>query len=525
MLVGDVLHRERRILDPAADETPFSYERKLMARFWGRFVGVQIRGDGTAAALLRDPSGALDCLAWSDGGLTVVASTAPDWLIASLRPAWSVNFNRVHRALHDPLAVWGELLLDGPTPVLPGAIQPLPLSEPQTQLWRPADVARRGLVRRMSDAQARETLRLAVDDVVRALSTVAGKHAAEISGGLDSAVVAASLTHAGRPSALWLNAYGADPGSDERDFVSALAERLDIRPVSVARRTGLVTRRDIEAISGDFRPGLNGLDIHHDRDWASRLEASGLRAIMTGKGGDSMFVEAATGDVFSDLRRDRGVRALLSKTLPRLAAWNGQSIWTLVRVARRGDRTGRPGPDIPGMLAPLAHEGGAPHPWLENLDDLGPAKAHQIAGVVDGLGNHGFSLQHAAADVLHPLVAQPVVEACLGLPTWQLTLGRRDRALVREAFRDRLPASIYARRSKGEMTAYYGRMIADSLDVLRPWIIEGRLAGEGLVDRAAAEQILTRESLIWRGGYAVIMATAAIEGWVRTWEARLRPPA
>lgn len=244
VLVGDVIHRERRILDPATDETPFSYERKLMARFWGRFVGVQIRGDGRAAALLRDPSGALDCVAWSDGGLTVVASTAPDWLIASLRPAWSVNFNRVHRALHDPLAVWGELLLEGPTPVLPGAIQPLPLSEPQTQLWRPADVARRGLTCRRRDAQARETLRLAVDDVVRGLSTVAGEHAAEISGGLDSAVVAASLTHAGRPAALWLNVYGADPGSDERNFVAALAERLDIRPVSVARRTGLVTRRD-----------------------------------------------------------------------------------------------------------------------------------------------------------------------------------------------------------------------------------------------------------------------------------------
>lgn len=522
VLVGDVRHRERRVVDPATDEAPFSYERKLMARFWGRFVGIQILADGRASALLRDPSGALDCVAWTDGGVTIVASTALDWLIARLRPGWSVDFDRVHAALHDPLTVWGDLLLRGPTPVLPGAIQPLPLSEPSTQLWAPAEVARRGLARPRTDAQAGAELRLAIDDAVRGLSIAAGGHAAEVSGGLDSGVVAASLVHAGRGSSLWLNAYGDDPGSDERVYVSALAEHLDIAPVSVSRGTGLVTTADIEAISGDFRPGLNALDIHHDRDWAHRLEASGLRAVMTGKGGDSMFVEAATGDVFSDLWRDRGVRALLSPGLPRLAAWNGRSIWALVAQAR-GGAGAEPGRDMPGLLTPLAPEGRVSHPWLDDLDDFGPAKAHQIAGVVDGLGNHGFSLQHAAADVLHPLVAQPVIEACLGLPTWQLTLGRRDRALVREAFRDRLPPALYARRSKGEMTAYYGRMIADSLDVLRPWIIDGRLAREGLVDRVAADHILTRESLIWRGGYAGIMATAAMEGWVRIWEARLGP--
>ena len=72
------------------------------------------------------------------------------------------------------------------------------------------------------------------------------------------------------------------------------------------------------------------------------------------------------------------------------------------------------------------------------------------------------------------------------------------------------------------MTAFYGRMIADGLDVLRPWLIEGRLASMGLVDRQGADALLNRESLAWRGGYVDIMVTAAIEGWVRAWEDRLQ---
>ena len=151
------------------------------------------------------------------------------------------------------------------------------------------------------------------------------------------------------------------------------------------------------------------------------------------------------------------------------------------------------------------------------------AKRRQILGLVQGVGLHGPSLQTQAAAVIHPLLSQPVVEACLALPTHQLALGRRDRGLARRAFGDRLPSTILDRRSKGEMTAFYGRMIADGLDVLRPWLLEGRLAAMGLIDREGAEALLTRESLAWRGGYVDIMVTAAIEGWVRTWERRLSP--
>ena len=269
-----------------------------------------------------------------------------------------------------------------------------------------------------------------------------------------------------------------------------------------------------------LRPGFNGLDAPNDvllgRLWAE----AGASSVMTGKGGDAVFVQAATSEVFSDIWRHHGWRSVFSPALPALARWNGGSVWSLIAEARRSHRTRTPPSDrTPSFIAPAPAP--PPHPWLAAGDDLGPAKLYQIAGVLNGVTFSGASPQTAVVDLLHPLLAQPVVEACLSLSAPRLTLGRRDRALARLAFRDRLPAEIADRRSKGEMTAYYGRRIAASLDVLKPWLLDGRLAAQGLIDRAVAEAALDEETLIWRGGFAEIMIAAALEAWVREWERRL----
>ncbi|MBW8304667.1 MAG: asparagine synthase C-terminal domain-containing protein, partial [Brevundimonas sp.] len=162
-------------------------------------------------------------------------------------------------------------------------------------------------------------------------------------------------------------------------------------------------------------------------------------------------------------------------------------------------------------------------PWLVDCDDFGPAKAFQIAGVADSVSRHGRSPLTAAIDVRHPLCAQPVIETCLAIPAPLLALGGIGRGLARRAFQDRLPPMITKRRSKGDMTRIYGRMIADNLDVLRPWLLDGRLAAEGLIDRPALEAVLVRDDLMWRGQYSPIMRAAAFEGWLRVWGRRLEP--
>lgn len=523
-LIGEVFDRRAPRLPHTRRDDPFDYERKLVARLWGRFIGVRFGPANQMAALLRDPSGALDCVAWSQNGLTLCASSSPGWLMEALRPDWRINVERLALGLKDPLSTSGPLFLDGPVTVEPGTVQPVPLDQPAGAIWTPADIARRSLGAGQSTERSAADLAAAIDEAVMRLAGVSAPLAAEVSGGLDSSIVAASLVR-GAPEAvrLWINAVGATPESDERVYVAALGRMLSFEALCVPHATAPMRATDIERTSQGFRPGLNALDRPHDEAWARRCQAAGVTTLMTGKGGDSILLQRASADVFTDHWRTRGWRTLLSADMRELAATNEVSVWTLVQQARRQHgKAYRP----PRRDHPLFHalpDTALLHPWLRDLDAFGPAKRQQIAGVIDSVSRHGASLLTQAVDVRHPLCAQPVIEACLAIPTPVLTIGGRDRGLARLAFQDRLPVEISGRRSKGDMTSIYGRMILDNLDVLRPWLIEGRLVALGVLDRETVDQELTRETLIWRGRYSALIVAAAFEGWVRVWERRLAP--
>lgn len=523
-LIGDAFHRVRPVFPACAPDDPWSYERQLTARVWGRFVGVRLSAAGEITALLRDPSGALDCVAWTQDGLTLVASDVPPAALRRLRPPWRVDLDRLALALRDPLTACGDLLLRGPLAVHPGTVQPLPLDRPAASIWSPAQMVDRGAGLDAAEPAAAR-LRDAVDEAVRGLAGTAGALAVEVSGGLDSSIVAASLVGSGRRVRVWLNAHAQTPEADERIYAAALGRALNIKPTPVPFACGPLTVDLLETISGGFRPGLNALDLHHDLDWARRIPAAGARAVMTGKGGDSVLLQAVTADLLADRWLASGWPALFSRDTLRLAAATEASVWTLVRQARRRLVDGVPPPSRDeDLLAP--HGGDRPlHPWLAEVQGLGPARTLQLAGIIDNISRHTPSLQTRTLDVLHPLCAQPVVEACLAIPTASLTLGVRDRGLARYAFRDRLPREIVERRSKGDLTRIYGRMVADSLPVLRPWLLDGELAAAGLLDRPAAEALLTPDSLMARGGYAEILVAAAFEGWLRRWSSSLQQDA
>ncbi len=520
-LVGDVFDRHSPSLPETARGDMWAYERKLAARIWGRYVGVLFGSKNKPIAVLRDPSGAMECVTWSQDDLTLVCSAADDWLIEHLRPKWRINPHRLSQALHSLVAGTGPLILDGPVALEPGTVQPLPATTPPTTIWMPCDIARRSLGPPPPLDEAMDRVRTAVDEAVAGLGGLPGPLAADVSGGLDSSIVAASLKIAGVADVrLWLNAYGPTPESDERNYARILGEALGFKPQFVPHADEPIGQPWLDALAGGFRPGLNALDFPQDRLWAKWISASGAEALVTGKGGDSIFFQAATTDVFTDMWLSTGWRALGHPDLTELAAINEISTWTMVSNALRY-RQGENGTLLRDHPMFSQSDSPPPHPWLKNLGDFGPGKAFQIAGVADGVSHHGASTLSRSIDIRHPLCAQPVVEACLALPTPLLTVGGRDRGLVRRAFRDRLPHEIVDRRTKGEMTRVYGRMIAANLNVLRPWLAEGRLAALGLIDREAALTELTPERLIWCGQHAAILTAAALEAWVRLWERRL----
>lgn len=518
-MIGDVFDRRLPVFPSVDDRDPQAYDAKLMARVWGRYVGVRLDPSGAAAAVLRDPSGAREALVWAAHGLTFIASDIPDGLTRTVAPHWRISTERLSAAVRNPLILGSSLLLDGPIALLPGEMRDL-VTEETVALWSPADHIHRPDLTALPPSDAALHLRSAIEEAVDGLASAASVIGAEVSGGLDSSLVAAAL-HPRHSVRLWLHAFGPGPNADERPFVAALEKQLGMKTTQFERRASVLTREALEAAPQRVRPSLAALDGDFDHEWAIRCAAAGVQALFTGKGGDGLLVQPAAPAVFTDLWRLKGSRALWSRDLVQLARLNERSIWTLVSEARRWRRPLDPTPDDLALFTPLA----APsprHPWLDDAAAWGPAKTVQVLSLLQGHGLHGPSRLTAAVDVFHPLLSQPVIEACLGLSTPQLTLGRRDRALARLAFQDRLPPEILERRSKGELTAFFGRMIADGLPDLRPWLLDGRLAALGIIDRKTTEAALTRDALIRFGDYPDILLAALFEGWVRAWDSRLQ---
>lgn len=524
-LVGDVLNR--RNSDPIAvsSDHPRSYEAKLMRRFWGRYVGFAFEASGRLAAVLRDPSGALEATVWEQDGLAIATSAASSWWLRALCPGWTVSRSQLAAALNEPLHPSAALLFDGVTGILPGSLQAWPLSTSPCSLWSPAEMARESLHAPPPAALAAANLRAALEETVDGLAGLGGPLAMEISGGLDSSIVAACLNdrNTDPPVALWLNAYGAYPEADERSHAARVATHLDVPLTTAPHAVARLTEASLEAAAGGLRPPLSGLDRAHDEDWARRCRAAGAEALFTGKGGDSILLQRADADVFVDQFQIEGWRTLLHRDTAALARFNAKSVWTFLQSAHRRRNALD---DLRGSscIRP-AEQAGEAHPWLRDLESFGPAKTLQIAGVADGVMRHGATVLTEAVDVRHPFCAQPVVEACLRLPSWTLTHGGRDRGLARTAFADRLPPLAIDRRTKGDMSRVYGHMVRDSLPFLREWLLDGRLAQLELLDRFELEAQLDPDALRWRGGYGALIQLAAYEAWVRVWERRLDRPA
>ncbi len=523
-LIGDVMDRRKPVFPPGRGDDPWGYEAKMLARLWGRFIGLRFAPDGNLDAILRDPSGALDCIAWRHGDLLLIASSPPAWLLARLPPDWRLAPDRLLQALRNPAMAVEDLLFDGPVAVSPGVVQPLPLDTPQVPLWSASSFARRSLAEARSPEQAASDLKAAVQEAVSGLAGLSAPLASEMSGGLDSSLVAASLVETDHEVKLWLNTYGETRESDERRWTAPLAARLGVDLTSAPHTVASLTPGVLESANTGFRPGLAALDAAHDLDWARRLAEAGVTALMTGKGGDSVLMQGAGSDVFTELWLQTGWRSLVSTDGRAVALASERSLWSLAADARRFRRHGAHPPSHDDGLFPPTSETRLHRRWRRHAAAFGPAKAWQMAGVRDNISRHGPSRLTETIDVRHPLCSQPVFETCLALPARLLVHDGRDRGLARMAFSESLPPEILDRRSKGDMSRVYGKIVLDHLDFLRAWLMEGRLAALGVIDIEGTSRLLTRESLIWRGRYGPVLTAAAFEAWVRVWERRLAPP-
>ena len=492
-------------------ESPLPQARSMMRRAWGGYVHVRLADQARPLSIFRSPSGDMAAVTWRRDAVDLVASTLPDWLTPALPEDLAIDWRQVAGVLSNPTQHTAAVCLRGLQSISPGGLWAEGVHH---QVWTPTEFIEKDRPRGVDWAPE---LLATVDQVVRVSSH--SRALIEISGGLDSTIVVGALAACGGEITCGLNYYGGERQGDERPYARAVAHRWGLDLTEVQKPLQPLDLDALAELSSDLRPALNSFDHVHDDHVAAVCQAYDVEVILTGQGGDNVFFQTPTPLIAADHLGRVSVSELLN-----LARWQGRSIWGLVGEASRARWGGPTAVRAPPFLTARAHELAvqAPvHPWLCDLEHVGPAKYLQIASLANALIVHGRSRRGQAARLRHPLLAQPLVELCLAIPAVDLTLGGIDRGLARQVFAHRIPEQVARRRTKGRLSAHYGQTIALSLPDIVPLLLEGRLAAMGLLQAEPLKDRLSVEHLIWHGGYGDIVNLIMTELWVRAWERRM----
>ena len=150
--------------------------------------------------------------------------------------------------------------------------------------------------------------------------------------------------------------------------------------------------------------------------------------------------------------------------------------------------------------------------------DAGLPRPLRNVPVFDLAGNQLFADATVRADgrrVRMPLLSQPVVEACLRVPSWMWIEGGRNRAVARSAFSGLLPQDVLNRRSKGTFMNYTFSAYARNKETVRDFLLDGRLRARGLLNVQAVNLLLDTPRPPRDRSFLRIFDLCMIENWIR----------
>ncbi|MFA6115466.1 MAG: asparagine synthase-related protein [Sphingomonas sp.] len=491
---------------------------KLIEKYWGAYVAIIPNSNGIM--VLRDPSGGMPCYTIRTATFTAFCSD-PAILMAAGLLTPSINWQAFARHLYLPDLPFAATALDGVSQVMPGSAS-LESSEGYRiiTLWSPWDhVTPHSPLHSKSDPPQLERT---IQSCTSAWASCFNGILLGVSGGLDSSILAHCFA-ATKAELTCITLSADDPSGDEREYARVMCRAVGAELIEAPY---LLKNIDIDCSVGAHlpRPGGRSQALAYDRQVLDAVNRHSIDAFCTGNGGDNVFFLSHSARAIVDRFRVEGLGWNLVQTVRDICTLTGCSIPQAVREAIRIARL--PGcnyrwpinstflePDV--VPAGIEHE--IHHPWLDAPAKALPGKAAHIAMLLR-MHNHleGFDREIGPA-VLNPLTSQPIVELCLGIPSWEACAGGRDRAVAREAFGKRLPPVIVHRRTKGGPDGFAAQILGHFRDAIRDRLMDGILSAQGIVDRAAIARALTPSMGDYGNSYVRLLLLADAEAWARHW--------
>lgn len=489
-------------------------DEKKLAPAWGNFLSFSAQGD--EVHVVRAPLSGLPLYWQREGGALLCSSCAS--LLAEFAPRRAVDWDFVAEALAYVNLRSARTGLAGVSELLPGSrLSWNGRNVSIGSIWLPWDhVAdrRRGSATELAPELERRIIACTGDWIRSRPKTIL-----ELSGGLDSSIVAAALTAAGADfRAITLATPGAD--GDERRFARAVAERCGFVLVETLHDASSVDLALPIADPG-FRPAAYSVLSGIDRAFADALPGSD-EAILSGVGGDNIFAFDGTVAPIVDAFDRLGPSAAAFRALRDRARAADATIWNAARLAWRARRQGpRAGwrRDISYLNEASLPSRPPTHPWDEGAGGASQAKRNHVESIRRILDFLDRPSRWRDRDVIAPLLSQPVVEYCLSVPSWTWFEQGRDRMVARTAFATRLPPEIIWRRGKGRLESLVTAAYLCQRGELGDLLLGGRLADNGLLDRPAIEAYLGRDITDGNFDYFRLIEIADVERWVRAVEA------
>ncbi|WP_269781272.1 asparagine synthetase B family protein [Luteimonas fraxinea] len=487
--------------------------RYLIEQCWGDYIVLEFPADDWAQFdTIRDPSGGVACVySIASGCVTSDVSAMVDAGVIRRAVDWSfIKENLIY-----PHLKTGSTGLLDVSELLPGHRLRISGDAATTdELWTPWTFATRDQ-RYRSAPEAAAAVRSSVTAAVESWAAADGDVLLELSGGLDSSIVAACLRHS-TARVTCCNLVTAVPGADERDYATAmsgvLGQYLHVRTLRV------------EDAAFDFPPPANAVapSTWFLQNAANTLKEAigqeqGIRSFFSGGGGDTAFGYIKTAAPAADAYRERGLLAAACAARD-LAELHQCTFWKACRLTIKKLLSPPKPPRVPDLsfVRDTAHRSAISlHPWFASPPDSLPGDRERI---FDLAGAQIFRDGVARATTSHlrmPLLSQPVVEACLKVPSWMWIEGGYNRSVARSAFADDLPAKILHRRSKGTFMNYSGAVYRRNKPLLRDYLLQGSLEGHGLLDATALQRFFDRRHDDLDDGFMRIFDLCAIENWVR----------
>jgi asparagine synthase (glutamine-hydrolysing) len=486
---------------------------KLIERYWGSYVAFAT--DDTGVSVVRAPMGDLGCYHARDGGVLLVASDLA--LLSDFGCRFAIDRGALARHIAYPEWRRSETCLDGVEELRGGDRLFVSTNGGECEtLWSPwAFVARDRMID--DPGEAARAVRNAVHLAVRARTASCDRALLLLSGGLDSAIVAASLKAAGTEVS-GLNLIGDDAASDERRYAGIVARSVGIELLT---RTFDLDRVDVRRSGAAHMsyPVHRCFTQAQDAVAAETAELCNADIVIDGGGGDNVFFASRTMSILADCLATGGLDKRFRSAARALGDLGQTGTWALAWRAVHRAWLRSPAPRQPPAVAFLSDAARSivantvAHPWLLPPATILPGRASHVALLAPAQNLVEAINAQAPYRTISPLVSQPVVEACLRVPSWHWLAPGRDRATARRAFAPELPQEIISRRSKGTPTGFVATIFERQRKAIRNMLLGGRLADFGLVDEAKLTQALTTPGPVRDLRFVRIMDMVDAEAW------------